>query len=276
MDCIGLVSSSKTSAEIAQEAADRAEAQKEEKARRQHLIIGLCVGIGAAAVLALGLAFWWWRRRGYNINRGTWDNQDVVARAYEAPYADNTIEMQEPGSARPLMSESKVSGVSTYTPFGTPDIEVTPIPPVYFEHEIRQAQARATSGSGSGSTSDMTSPTSSKFAPASSARQRKALEARSQTSASPSSPSVSAHTSPSSPGSLRVSTAQPPFVNAGLDPDVQPDIIIQHRDGGARGVVHELPPPYVDRTLLKPTSPILTSPSLSSPEAGPSSSSSAS
>ena len=37
-----------------------------------------------------------------------------------------------------------------------------------------------------------------------------------------------------------------PLLNVPLDPDTQPDIIIQHRDGGA-GVVHELPPPYADR-----------------------------
>ncbi|KAJ3480185.1 hypothetical protein NLI96_g8531 [Meripilus lineatus] len=36
-----------------------------------------------------------------------------------------------------------------------------------------------------------------------------------------------------------------------FDPDVQPDIIIQHRDGGS-GIVQELPPPYVDRNRPSP------------------------
>lgn len=37
--------------------------------------------------------------------------------------------------------------------------------------------------------------------------------------------------------------------NQSIDPDAQPDIIIQHRDGG---IVQELPPPYLDRSRGRP------------------------
>ena len=40
--------------------------------------------------------------------------------------------------------------------------------------------------------------------------------------------------------------------NQSIDPDAEPDIIIQHRDGG---VVQELPPPYLDRSRGRPPPP---------------------
>lgn len=262
------MSSSKTSAEIAKEAAERAKAEQQANSQRKKVIIGVAVGVGVSVVAAVALGGWWYKKRRDDRDEGTWDDQDVVARAYELPFAD-VPEMQEGAlSSTPLMS--KVSAVEPYTPLGSPGLQVTPIPPVYFDREILHVlDSQSQSGSGSDS-QYLTSASSSKSRAATAeslARYRKALEARSQTS-SVAGPSSSAYTSPtnhpSSPHSLRMDTMSPQFVPTALDPDVQPDIIIQHRDGGA-GVVQELPPPYVDRTQLKPSSPLATSPLATSP-----------
>jgi len=52
---------------------------------------------------------------------------------------------------------------------------------------------------------------------------------------------------------IPMSSGSYPVDNQGrIDPDVEPDIIIQHRDGG---VVQELPPPYLDRYRDRPPLP---------------------
>ncbi|KAI0791462.1 hypothetical protein BC629DRAFT_1509716 [Irpex lacteus] len=66
------------------------------------------------------------------------------------------------------------------------------------------------------------------------ARERKILEARAPSSSSL--PSTS-------------------LVDVTHNPDTPHEIFFQHRDGGDASIVHELPPPYADRTAPRPSSP---------------------
>ncbi|KAJ3480187.1 hypothetical protein NLI96_g8529 [Meripilus lineatus] len=64
-------------------------------------------------------------------------------------------------------------------------------------------------------------------------------------------PVLSPTTSPASPSTSGNGLPQTSISTSTFDPDIQPDIIIQHRDGGS-GIVQELPPPYVDRNRPSP------------------------
>ena len=149
---------------------------------------------------------------------------------------------------------------SPTTKASTPLLEVTPIPPVYFDRELEEAGrgSGASDPSGAASSSDMSgkSPASASSDPT--ARYRKALEASSRghllsTTSSSSSPTASSLGLPPSPRRGGSNLNAQPLVSAPLDVDIQPDIIIQHRDGG---IVQELPPPYADRSGQRAPSPI--------------------
>ncbi|KAJ3523914.1 hypothetical protein NM688_g8648 [Phlebia brevispora] len=173
VDCVGLVSSSQTSAEIAQEAADRARAaQAANRRRRNGLIAGLVVGLGVPILLVAFAAVWLYRRQRRPENeQGIWDNQDITPRPLNLPESGDMREVD----AAPLSSKS--SAFASYSPAGTPHMEVTPIPPVYFDREIAEAQQRGrsadTAASAAGSSS-ANSPTSGAEA---TALYRKAREA---------------------------------------------------------------------------------------------------
>lgn len=80
-------------------------------------------------------------------------------------------------------------------------------------------------------------------------RYAKLVEAHSSSRAGSSRRDTPAQPPPSSAAD-RMSSGSYPVENQGrMDPDVEPDIIIQHRDGG---VVQELPPPYLDRYRDRP------------------------
>lgn len=253
--CVGLVSSSKTSAEIAKEAQDRQNAANEAESQRHlRLILGIVFGLGVPLVIGLAVLFYLYqRRRRLGPDNGIWDVTDhnAMPRPW---FPNNATEMREVDAASQVVSTpgSKHSGYATPgSPSSMPFMQVTPIPPIYFDHEIAQSSVAGSppttatasayaSPSGSGSTSAYSQGRPPRTPPASAqvldARLRKAREAR------------QGRPQASSQGSLHQagpSGAVPPhLVAAALDPETQPDIIIQHRDGG---VVQELPPPYMDR-----------------------------
>ncbi|KAI0804494.1 hypothetical protein BC629DRAFT_1180670 [Irpex lacteus] len=140
-----------------------------------------------------------------------------------------------------------------YNPLQTslPDMDVTPLPAVYFDREVEKAQSNSTLVSG---TASAPQTPSAPLTP----RERKLLQARGQHP--PTVPSRVPYTASRSATSLPFATSAGQIDN-NYNPDVQPDIIIQHRDGGA-GIVQELPPPYADRSALGSAS--LSSPSASS------------
>ena len=160
--------------------------------------------------------------------------------------------MQEGHStAQPLLA-STFSSKTAYTPLQNPprDADYAPSAATYGEVDSR-LNDRGYRPSSSPPLPPLPLPPIPRTA-----RERKLLEARTQDGALAGSSRVPiASGSGAHPSSHSVPTA---LVDTSLNPDIQPDIIIQHRDGGA-GIVHELPPPYADRTLLAPTSP--TSPS---------------
>ena len=255
--CVGLVSSSKTSAQIQQEAQDRANAAaKAAHDRHVHTVLGVTLGVGIPAVLAIAALIYWCRRRGPRKAasiQGIWDDQDTLPRAWQPPTdaQQDTTEMREVDAASQYVSStrSKTSGLGAPdSPTSMPLMQVTPIPPVYFDREI-EAAAR-----GHGSSASNTSNAASASSPGSSSGD---YFSQPRPTGASSDSTDSARTrktrQPASPRPQRLGALPSSLVNIPLDPDTQPDIIIQHRDGGS-GIVQELPPPYVDRST-NPTPP---------------------
>ncbi|GJE93630.1 hypothetical protein PsYK624_097900 [Phanerochaete sordida] len=241
VDCVGLVSSSKTTAEIQQES--QAAVQAASDAAHQHtihLILGLVLGLGIPAILGLALLlyFRYRPRKTANDQRGIWDDQDAQPRPWHA--SGEQTEMREVDAASQYASTPRTgkSGYAPDSPSATPFMQVTPIPPVYFDREL---EATA-SGSGSRSSQGQSTPAMSVTESGRARKHREALQDRPQSAGS-----SSRGPQPASPRPIRMGTLPPPLLGAALDPEDQPDIIIQHRDGGS-GVVQELPPPYVDRS----------------------------
>lgn len=249
VDCVGRVSSSSTTAEIQKEAQERAQAAADAAHRRTlHLALGLALGIGIPLALGVALLLYYrFRpRRSAHDQRGIWDGQDAEPRPWHAD--GEQTEMREVDAASQFVStpRSNKSGyMAPDSPSATPFMQVTPIPPIYFDRELEQAGGSGGSASGSGSRSSQTqpSPTVSGVDSAHARKYREARQERPNTGGS-----SSRGSQPASPRPVRLNTLPPPLLGASLDPDSQPDIIIQHRDGGS-GIVHELPPPYADRSL---------------------------
>lgn len=247
--CVGLVSSSQTTAQIQQEAQARAQAAA--KASRQHtlhLALGLALGLGVPAVLGIALLFYFYCRPRKNPHeqRGIWDDEDAEPRPWHPP--GDQAEMREADAASQYVStpRSNKSGFAAPdSPSATPFMQVTPIPPVYFDRELEQAGVSVASASASRSSQSQSEPSTS--AP-DSAKARKYREALQDRQHAPDSSSRGPQLV--SPRPIRMNTLPPPLLGAELDPEAQPDIIIQHRDGGS-GIVQELPPPYADRSATR-------------------------
>lgn len=197
-------------------------------------------------------------------DRGIWDGQDINPRAFDPPTIltaeDQVEEMREVGCLESnSLSDSKLS------PYGSSNTHSS-LPLLHSRsHSTSEPPLTPTTVSAeAGSTSLTSRPSYTSSAGQSAARnaeQRKAHEARLESqrrkpSYQGSNPSLRSQRNypglppgalpPLTPGSSGVAQHA---ISSTLDPDVQPDIIIQHRDGGS-GVVQELPPPYVDRSRL--------------------------
>ncbi|KZT01644.1 uncharacterized protein LAESUDRAFT_752523 [Laetiporus sulphureus 93-53] len=226
-DCVGLISTSQTQAQIAAEAAARERAAEEAaKRRREDTIIGVVIGVGGALILMLTGA-WLYRRRQLAIARGIWDGQDTRATGW-VPDPD-----MGPPSVRSYKHVKNYSTDSATT--ATTSILLLSRTPPY---EEQQAENRVLERSPT--TPALPLP----LASPNSRRNRKQQEASSSTSdafGAPQLPNL-AFSQLSMP-MLRSPQGQTYTSLEMSDSDAQPDIIIQHRDGG---VVQELPPPYKD------------------------------
>lgn len=270
--CVGLVTSSKTSAEIAAEEAAREAAAKADAARRRkNLILGIVLGITIPIlVIAIAAAAWWRRRKLLSDrDRGIWDGQDTIARSFNPPVVigveDHLNEMREVGSiGSPSVSDSKLSPYgSTNVHSSLPLLHSDPLTPTTQEGGGSTTLSSRPSLSSASALASV-GGTSSRNGEPTQAQTRKALEARTESARQRGKPShqtsnPSLRSLPNAPQRNYPGLppgALPPLTPGGLsprgmtlsplDPDVQPDIIIQHRDGGS-GVVQELPPPYADR-----------------------------
>ncbi|KZT05298.1 uncharacterized protein LAESUDRAFT_750736 [Laetiporus sulphureus 93-53] len=223
-ECVGLVSTSQTQAEIAAEAAARERAA--EKRHREDVVIGVVIGIGSTLILVLAGA-WLHRRRQQAMARRVWDGPEMRATAW-VPDSD-----MDPPSVR---SHVKNYSTDTVTTAATNGLLLSRAPP----YEEQQAENRVLEQSQT--TPALVLPTSPH-----SWRNRKQQETSSSISdtfGAPQLPNLAfSHLSMPMLRSPRGQTY--PLLEMSHS-DVQPDVIIQHRDGG---VVHELPPPYSAITI---------------------------
>ena len=256
--CIGLVSSTKTTQEIQQQAEEAAAAEAAARHRHKMKVIAIVLGVLLPLLLISGcVAFWLYRRRklAMDRDRGVWDGQDVTARVWGLPSGGAEM-AQVSGSPQPhhsLLDHKRSSSGPDSNPFESPTgvihLQNLASPP-YGDHSSGVGSTTGASGpSSSTSQTGNTSPQSSDLTP----RQRKALEAKGLSPASSSSHLPPGALPPTSPGGPRPRRILDP-----ADAVNGPDIIIQHRDAGDGPIVQELPPPYVNRAARSSAPPAET------------------
>ncbi|CCM00033.1 uncharacterized protein FIBRA_02059 [Fibroporia radiculosa] len=244
-DCVGLRSSASTSAQIAAQAAASAKAAAEAAERhRRDLIIGIVLGVGLPCII-MALGAWWWRRRRRSLPTGIWDDQDTMARSWVVPNQDPAEVPQRKEPYRYLKSNSAASSM-TMAARGPSNIPVLSLPGADGYRHVRTSSTPHVS--------PPASPPSSPDPP--SKRRRNRADPLSPNSTAPSAmpqlppllfselrvPALD-HRQPRVALERSYSTLN--ISGLAFDSDAEPDIIIQHRDGG---VVQELPPPYLDRS----------------------------
>jgi len=235
VDCIGLVSVSGNSTQMAQEAAQEAAAAAAATSKRNHIIIGVVVGV-FALVFLLVASLWFMarkRRRDGRIPVG----QDTRPRMFE-------VEESIPVSSFPFIQpDSRHSSHKTL---------MTGSPRAAHPSDPQEASSSNSTSAGGISPAHSQDPTNtspyytSQFPMnAAAASPDRSSPRRKNKAYMRAARSVGEALSPASPASgVR---SQPPNSpgHEPLDTEIEPDIIIQHRDGG---VVQELPPPYADRS----------------------------
>lgn len=253
MTCAGLLAKPGTSAEIAQEAAAAQAAAAAESRRRTRLIIGLVVGLGLPITLGAALSVWLYRRKPV-ADKGKWDFTDAEPRPYTDTSSSEGVR-EVPHSTASSPKTSPKSATFATAGINSPPLDYYAAPAVPFDRQIEAQRQGDTSPTAAG-TAGVTSPT---FTRNSSILDvyRKAREAALERQSSTQGPAVSRSLTTRTTASSRglPSTPRPMRSNShlvgqtfgapSLDPDAQPDIIIQHKDGG---VVQELPPPYAYRS----------------------------
>ena len=194
------------------------------------LELGLGLGIGIPALLALAAGLYFCLRRKNLLDQGTWDSQPWQPPHAHDPTDFNVREVDAAGGAT-SQPGFKHSGYGTPgSPSSTPFMQVEPIPSGYYS-DLGQPAVPPMSAVGSSSSSRITG--TQDYDPSFAAHYQKTQEA------------LQDHRQPSpSMTSLPVSALSPSFGGS----DVHSGVIIQHQDGGV-GIVQELPPPYVDRSL---------------------------
>ncbi|KAH9911034.1 hypothetical protein B0H21DRAFT_775099 [Amylocystis lapponica] len=230
--CVGLISTSQTAAQIAAEQAAQAAAQAAgSKKHRRDIIIGVVVGVGVPLIFTCIAAAWWWRRRQMR-DQGIWDGQDMRPRSWAVPpSSEPTGEVQSPKRAL-AFGHMKLGSINSSLPL--------------LSEAPEQGGTRSQAGPSSQTVSHAGSSGDD------SRRPRKGAQRQVPAESALSIPSESQQENLATTSSLlalsahlmRSQSTNSLGAGASLDPQVEPDIIIQHRDGG---VVQELPPPYLDR-----------------------------
>ncbi|KAI0084380.1 hypothetical protein BDY19DRAFT_535709 [Irpex rosettiformis] len=254
-NCTGLISTSQTTAQIEQQAQARAASAREQHDHHRHVAIGVGVGVGVGIPLLLIIGGLLFLRRRARRGMGMWDSKDYTPRAWHQNDNDDATnsEMRENGQIAPVTSQpSSTRKLPVYTPTQTP----LPSPPFSPDagatppNSSPVTAGRSSTTLGLAATSSSSSPPPPQTPPPQTpppatnrerpGKNRPGSALRTATSTS------TFHTLTPSQSQAAFGGSTPQL----LDPDVLPDIIIQHRDGGPRGggVVHELPPPYVDRS----------------------------
>ncbi|KIM87767.1 hypothetical protein PILCRDRAFT_814482 [Piloderma croceum F 1598] len=256
------------------------------KSHRMTTAAIVCLTVGILALIVGSILFVTLLRRRGRMKRGIVDGQDARPRVWrnevddDSPYTALLSTLRaNPSYRKPPLSDTMITRISTGSSSTSyAHQEIVPYTPD--AHSSSRPGHRADNSIASSSHSDdhlypLIQP-SPNHSPTS-------LNTPSQTThpttTLPTSPTptnadrryaklVEAHSSSRAGSSRRDTPAQPtssvvadrdhipmssgsyPVENQGqIDPDVEPDIIIQHRDGG---VVQELPPPYLDRYRDRP------------------------
>ncbi|KAF8645355.1 hypothetical protein AX16_007858 [Volvariella volvacea WC 439] len=102
VDCVGLVSSTGNSTEIAQ-AQQEAEERAAADARRRSIIIGVTVSLGVVLLLAAAAGFWFWRRR--REREEIESGPDLLPRQFEETRPGYSVMRQYTGGAGILAEE---------------------------------------------------------------------------------------------------------------------------------------------------------------------------
>ncbi|THH32654.1 hypothetical protein EUX98_g1511 [Antrodiella citrinella] len=258
VECVGEVSSSKTQQQIQQQAIDQAAAAAAAARHRRNMrivaiVLGVCIPI---LLILLALAFWWRRRRIRltDHDRGVWDGQDVTARVWELPSSGGEMVQVIGGSgvSQGLLDHKRsISNPDPSAPDTPGSIPMRALSTAAYADYSPGWDGAASPGQSSSSASQSQPEATRTTGPSTlTARQRKALEAQGFTPSS-----SSTHLPPGAlPPGMSGQRSPPRIMQPAdtLDREVGPDIIIQHRDAGAGGVVQELPPPYRNRHSVVP------------------------
>ena len=197
------------------------------------------MSVAAGVVLISGaviLLWWFFKRRSQRV-RGTWDSHHLSDHSVH-PWQYSEAEMEEDNATpRPLLASAAPTRAIYSQLQGSSDDDnanVTSNIGTYFDREIEQSRsALGTSGHSMPSTASTASLTR---------RERKVLEANAQNMSRNTHNMSTPHPSSSLSPQNALIDASPSIYAPG-------DIIVQHQDGGT-GVIHDLPPPYVDRSGL--------------------------
>ncbi|KAJ8522407.1 hypothetical protein ONZ45_g994 [Pleurotus djamor] len=240
VDCIGLVTSSGNSTVIQQQMEEAARKADDDRRRRQ-VITGVCAAVGVIAGLALAAAaYWYYRRR----NRQRQELEEAQPRKFEDSngHEQYVSAIAFPHDASPSHSRSpksaELSG-SSVALMHAQYADAATFDPYQQTSNTESSRPHSDSTSSSGAGAGLSSRPSFAAFPTSSRRYNKAAEAGFR----PSSSGSGSQRPMSSDGSSQVGSSSYPPTTHLLDD--QPEIIIQHRDGGP--TVRELPPPYADR-----------------------------
>ncbi|TFK71393.1 hypothetical protein BDN72DRAFT_456026 [Pluteus cervinus] len=245
VDCIGLVSSTGNSTEMAASNSNGSSSHRP-------IIIGVCAALAALLLIGGGvIGFIFWKRR--QAQQDIEDGQDLEPRQFfDAPgNPGQVVSMNSFITAHPTSPKSNrpMSEMQNFNPYDTP---VTTTAPSDF-----------TSASSSSQTGPLRERPSFANFPSSSIRSNKAIEAgyarpqdAAYLTATASAPDIAGPSEPS--GTLLSTTSGSVWsgpsttTHTGAVDAIQThdgEVIFQHRDAG---LPRELPPPYADRTIPPP------------------------
>jgi hypothetical protein len=271
VSCVGLVSRAGNSTVIS---AANAKAKSEaKKSKRRTIIIAVCATIGSLIVISAALFALFLRRK--KRIRGIQDGQDTLARVFKEDTIDAPESFTQPSPSKQQMAQMTISPDAS--PSTTASGSILPPPGIAVSNSQDSSspqyaqtipsdstsQERGSPTAGSANTSNPNTP-NTPLSPHSFDNNGRHVKTRTRSTRSTDDRRAgSSHPSSSNPS---VPLPGRPFTAGSqpLDPDTEPDIIIQHRDGGT---IQELPPPYLDhRDRDQPPLPLAPVPSGSDAE----------
>jgi hypothetical protein len=214
VDCVGLVSTSGNSTQMAAQAAAQAAVNRTRarSRRRKDIIVGVVVGLVGSVVIVAAIICLMARSR--RTERGVMVGQDTRPRLFEVEQAiPVTAQSDLRNSSRKALMANSPSSPTADTPGGSSSSGSGP------NRLLQDSDTSASAHFPDDAAAGGSSPPG---------RRNKAVSAYMRATRS-------------------VGEVLRPALRRGrdpVDPDLEPDIIIQHRDGG---VVQELPPPYARR-----------------------------